>query len=123
MSALFLAALASAAQPGRTISDARIAAIAASPFDQRAMMFHHELLGLNRRMRVVADYPCSDVCPQATVRIIHYDRRPGPGCEAAGGVTASRMVPVSITVQRVDYCVPRVLERGQAVRRRPKSGR
>jgi len=122
MSALLLAALAGAAQPG-PISDARIAAIAASRFDQRAMMFHHELLGLNRGMRVVADYPCSDVCPQATVRIIHYDRPPGPGCEAAGGVTASRMVPISIAVQRVDYCVPAVLERGQTVRRRPKSGR
>ena len=122
MSALLLAALAGAAQPG-PISDARIAAIAASRFDQRAMMFHHELLGLNRGMRVVADYPCSDVCPQATVRIIHYDRPPGPGCEAAGGVTASRMVPISIAVQRVDYCVPAVLERGQPAKRRPYRGR
>jgi hypothetical protein len=122
MSALLAAALASAIQPG-PISDARIAAIAASPFNQQAMMFHHELLGLNRGMRVVADYPCSDVCPQATVRIIHYDRPPGPGCEAAGGVTASRMVPISITVQRVDYCVPTVLERGQAIRRRPQRGK
>ena len=122
MSALLLAALAGAAQPG-PISDARIAAIAASPFDRRAMMFHHELLGLNRGMRVLADYPCSDVCPDATVRIIHYDRPPGPGCEAAGGVTASRMVPISIAVQRVDYCVPAVLERGQPIGRRPRRGR
>src|SRR3954467_14071644 len=72
MSALIFAALAAAALP-RPISDARIAAIEASPFDRRAMMFRHELLGLNRGMRVVADYPCSDVCPDATVRIIHYD--------------------------------------------------
>jgi hypothetical protein len=121
MSALLLAALAFSAQPG-PIGDARIAAIAASPFDQRAMMFHHELLGLNRGMRVVADYPCSDVCPESTVRIIHYDRPPGPGCEAAGGVTASRLVPMSITVRRVDYCVPAVLERGQAMKRRPRRG-
>ena len=116
MSALIAAALAIAAQP-RPISDARIAAIAASRFDQRAMMFRHELLGLNRGMRVVADYPCSDVCPQATVRIIHYDRPPGPGCEAAGGVTASRMVPRSIAVVRMDFCVPAVLERGPRTRR------
>lgn len=122
MSALLLAVLAGAAQPG-PISDARIAAIAASRFDRRAMMFHHELLGRNRGMRVLADYPCSDVCPDATVRIIHYDRPPGPGCEAAGGVTASRMVPISIAVQRVDYCVPAVLERGPAVGRRPRRGR
>ena len=118
MPALLLAALASAALP-RPISDARIAAIAARPFDQRAKMFHHELLGLNRGLRVLADYPCSDVCPDATVRIIHYDRPPGRGCEAAGGVTASRMVPISISVQRVDYCVPAVLERGQPAKRRP----
>ena len=117
MSALLLAALAGAAQPG-PISDARIAAIAASRFDRRAMMFHHELLGLNRGMRVLADYPCSDVSPDATVRIIHYDRPPGPGCEAAGGVTASRMVPVSIAVMRRDFCVPAVLERGPRTRHR-----
>ena len=122
MSALLLAALAGAARPG-PISDARIAAIAASRFDRRAMMFHHELLGLNRGLRVLADYPCSDVCPDATVRIIHYDRPPGPGCEAAGGVTASRMVPISIAVQRVDYCVPAVLERGQPAKRRPYRAR
>ena len=117
MSASIFAALAASALP-RPISDARIAAIDASPFDQRAMMFHHELLGLNRGMRVVADYPCSDVCPDATVRIIHYDRPPGRGCEAAGGVTASRMVPVSIAVVRRDFCVPAVLERGPRPRRR-----
>jgi hypothetical protein len=113
MSALIFAALAAAAAQPRPISDARIAAIDASPFDRRAMMFHREQLGLNRGMRVVADYPCSDVCPDATVRIIHYDRPPGRGCEAAGGVTAGRMTPVSIAVQRVDYCVPAVLERGR----------
>src|SRR4051812_16017474 len=113
MSALIFVALAAAGAQPRPISDARIAAIDASRFDRRAMMFHHELLGLNRGMRVVADYPCSDVCPDATVRIIHYDRPPGRGCEAAGGVTASRMTPVSIAVQRVDYCGPAVLERGR----------
>src|SRR4051794_34752609 len=116
MSALILAALAAAGAQPRPISDARIAAIDASPFDRRAMMFRHELLGLNRGMRVVADYPCSDICPEATVRIIHFDRPPGRGCEAAGGVTASRMVPRSIAVVRMDFCVPAVLERGPRTR-------
>jgi hypothetical protein len=106
-----LLALAGPAVPPPPISDAQLAALDAHPFDHGQLMFHHDVLGLNHGMRVIADYPCSDVCPAATTRIIHYDRAPGPGCEAAGGATVTRMVPRSIAVVRQDFCVPRILAR------------
>jgi hypothetical protein len=55
---------------------------------------------------VVADYPCSDICPDYTTRIIHYAARPGAECDRIGGATVTRMVPVSIAVMRQQFCVP-----------------
>jgi hypothetical protein len=110
-SILALLALTAMAAPAQ-LTDRAIAAYAARPYDKRAMMFHHVVLGLHRGIRVVVDFPCSDVCPDATTQIIHYDLAPGPGCERAGGVTVERMVPVSIAVMRRPFCVPRILASG-----------
>jgi len=97
------------AAPGPSISDAEVAAYAAKPFDKAAMMFHRVNLGVNHGAPVVAEFPCSDICPQYTTRIIHYDLDPGPACAAAGGVDVVRMVPVSIAVMQKHFCVPKVL--------------
>ena len=108
-------ALASAARADvpRTLSDADLVAYAAKPFDKQAMMERHVAVGLHHGVPVVADFPCSDVCPDYTVRIIHYDVTPGEACAKAGGVTQARLVPYSIAVIEKDFCVPKVLaERG-----------
>jgi hypothetical protein len=91
------------------ISDEALAAFAATPFDKRAKMFKHEVLGINHGMTVVVDYPCGDICPDYTTRIIRYDKPAGPECTAAGGVVVQRMVTVSIAVQKRDYCVPKAV--------------
>jgi hypothetical protein len=93
----------------RQLSDAELVAYAASSFDQRAMMEKHVVVGLHRGQRVIADFPCSDICPQYTKRIIHYDVAPGAACAAAGGVTQTRSVPVSIAVMNKDFCIPKPL--------------
>jgi hypothetical protein len=107
--ALALTIATAQASPPRPISDAEIARIATAPFNQREKMFHHDVLGINRGMIVVADYPCSDVCPVYTVRIIHYDHPAGPSCERAGGVSVDRRVPRGIAVHDERFCVPRVV--------------
>lgn len=109
MSALLFLTLAATvqAQP-RAISDIELARIDHAPFDRSAKMSTREVLGVNRGMIVAADYPCSDICPDYTVRIIHYDRPAGPGCEAAGGVSVTRTVPRSIAAVRERFCVPAV---------------
>jgi hypothetical protein len=73
------------------------------------MMFHHLVLGVRQGVRVVADFPCGDICPDYTTRIIHYEVEPGPGCDAAGGVVVSYPVPRSIAVIRQPFCIPKVL--------------
>jgi hypothetical protein len=93
----------------KQLSDADLVAYAASTFDHRAMMGKHIVVGLHRGRRVIADFPCSDICPDYTTRIIHYDVAPGASCVAAGGVTESRRVPVSIAVMDKDFCIPKPL--------------
>lgn len=99
-----------AAEP-RALSDADLVAYAAAPYDQAAMMGKRITLGLHHGVAVVAEFPCSDVCPQYTKRIIHYDIAPGAACEAAGGVTQGRLVPFSIAVVMRDFCIPKPLAR------------
>jgi len=67
------------------------------------------ILGLHHGMPVMVEARCSDVCPNYTVRIIHYLAEPGASCSKLGGDTVSIMVPVSITAQNRDFCIPHIL--------------
>jgi hypothetical protein len=112
VAALVVAALASpalAGAPVRQLTDADLLAYAAKPFDKGAMMFKRVALGLHHGAPVVADFPCGDVCPNYTVRIIHYDAPPGPACAKLAGVVETRAVPVSIAMSSQSFCVPAVL--------------
>ncbi|HEY1751484.1 MAG TPA: hypothetical protein VGG29_09475 [Caulobacteraceae bacterium] len=107
-----LAALALAAPAlaqTRQLSDADLVAYAARPFDKEAMMGRQVTLGLHNGAPVVADFPCSDLCPAYTVRIIHYEAPPGPACERIGGVTRNELVPRGIGVAEEPFCVPKPL--------------
>jgi hypothetical protein len=93
----------------RTLSDADLVAYAAAKYDSAAMMGKRITLGLHHGLPVVVEFPCSDICPQYTTQIIHYDLAPGAACAAAGGVTVTRRVPFSIAVIARDFCVPKAL--------------
>jgi hypothetical protein len=112
---LAVAALASpqrlaAAEP-RKLSDADLVAYDAQSFDHAAMMGKRVIVGLYNGVPVVAEFPCSDICPDYTTRIVHLDVAPGAACTAAGGVTQSRRVPFSIAMVERDFCIPRPLAR------------
>src|SRR5947209_4127841 len=65
-----------------SLSDTDLTAYAARPFDKRAMMFKHVVVGVHHGASVVADFPCGDICQDYTTRIIHYDVTPGAACRA-----------------------------------------
>jgi hypothetical protein len=67
------------------------------------------MLGVHKGAPVIVDIRCSDVCPNYTVRIIHYTVDAGPACAKLGGDTAAIMVPVSIAVMKQNFCIPHVL--------------
>jgi len=100
----------SAAPP--KLSDADLIAYAAQPFDHMAMMGKRITIGLYRGAPVIAEFPCSDICPQYTTRLIHFDIAPGAACAAAGGVTQLRRVPFSIAMVEREFCIPKPLAAG-----------
>jgi hypothetical protein len=97
----------------RHVSDAQLIRYAATAFDKRKMMFKRETIGLHRGTLVVADFPCSDVCPVYTRRIIHYDVAP-PQCGGVRGVVVAELYPLGIAVTKRDFCEPAVLARKRA---------
>lgn len=68
------------------------------------MAFHHFELGIHRGIPVVADFPCGDICPNYTVRIIHYDIAPGPECLTRGGILRSIKVIKGIAQRDTPFC-------------------
>ncbi|MEA2461981.1 MAG: hypothetical protein QOH90_2158, partial [Actinomycetota bacterium] len=108
--AAFLLILSGMAQPGPPpLSDHAIAAYAARPWDKARMMGRHQVLGLHNGVRVVVDFPCGDVCPNYTTRVIHYDVAPGPACVRARGVVRHAIIAQGPAASRRPFCVPRVL--------------
>jgi len=104
---------AEAASKPRRISDAQLIRYAATSFDKRKKMFTREVVGLHRNLLVVADYPCGDVCPTYTRRIIRYDV-PLADCARKGGVVVSERIVRGIGLASIEVCKPAVLARAPA---------
>jgi len=88
---------------------ASLQAWAGKPWDKAALMNTTVELGRYRNVPVVAEFPCSDVCPQYTVRIIHYQLPPEASCASVGGVEKEVLVPIAITVRSKTFCIPEPL--------------
>jgi hypothetical protein len=88
---------------------AALQAWAGQPWDKAALMNTTVALGRYRNVPVVAEFPCSDVCPQYTVRIIHYQLPPEASCASVGGVEKEVLVPIAITVRPKTFCIPEPL--------------
>ena len=88
---------------------AALQAYAGKPWDKAALMNTTVELGHYQNVPVVAEFPCSDVCPQYTVRIIHYQLPPNASCASVGGVEKKVLVPVAITVLPKTFCIPEPL--------------
>lgn len=114
LGAAALSACASQAATPGVLDDAALTAYAAKPFDKAAMMHSTAELGRHHGQRLVADFPCADVCPQYTVRIIHYVLPDGVTCASVGGVEKDVLVPVAITVRSKSFCVPKVVADDEA---------
>ncbi len=91
------------------VSDADLRAYAARPFDKGQMMFKTVVLGTHHGNKLIAEFPCGDVCPAYTIRVIRYELKPGERCEARGGVLETLSVPQSIAMVKREFCIPPVL--------------
>ena len=103
------AAAPAAPAPVGQMNAAALHAYADKPWDKAALMNTTVELGSYRHVPVVAEFPCSDVCPNYTVRIIHYRLPADMSCASAGGVEKQVLVPVAITVLPKTFCIPEPL--------------
>ena len=103
------ALLVAATVPTDTLSDDALVAYAQAPYSKVEKSLQHDVLGIHHGVEVVADFPCSDLCPNYTTRVIHYAVEPGPDCDKIGGRAREMNVPVSIAVMRKTFCVPGIL--------------
>jgi hypothetical protein len=97
-----------AGEPGQLDATA-LQAWANRSWDKAALMDVTVEVGRYRGMPVVAEHPCADVCPQYTVRIIHYRLPPDVSCASVGGVEKEVLVPFAIAVRSETVCVPDAL--------------
>ncbi len=102
-------ATACATAPATQMDAAALRAYADKPWDKAALMNTTVELGSYRHVPVVAEFPCSDVCPNYTVRIIHYRLPADASCASVGGVEKQVLVPVAITVLPKTFCIPEPL--------------
>ena len=107
----FLAAafglLAAASASARSISEAELLAYASTPYD--SVENKKIALGGLDGTQVVADFICSDICPDYTVRVIHYELRADQTCSSVGGVEKALSIPVGIAATDRVFCFPKVL--------------
>ena len=95
--------------PTKEVSDEEILRYASAPYDKRSVSDHYVLLGVNRSTPVVAEYICSDVCPDYTVRVVHYQLSPRQACADIPGVERKQTIPVAIAAMDKLYCYPQII--------------
>ena len=66
-------------------------------------------IGEHHGNTVVIETQCSDLCPENTLRIIHYDVPDVESCARIGGVIKQILVPIAITVAPRQFCFPEVI--------------
>jgi hypothetical protein len=99
------------------LTDQDILDYAASGYDKEEMMLQKVEVGSHNGMALIAEFPCSDLCPDNTTRVIRYDVE-NEECEARGGVLHTMFVPSDIAMVEQEYCFPTVLvENWEAYRR------
>ena len=92
-----------------TIDDRRLLDYASRSYDKRGMENTTVRLGAHLGTPVIAEFPCSDMCPDYTVRIVHYALAEGQSCSEVGGVEKSILVPMGIGQIERTYCFPAIL--------------
>ncbi|RLE41712.1 hypothetical protein DRJ16_05840, partial [Candidatus Woesearchaeota archaeon] len=90
------------------LSDKELLNYAKSHFDKEKVMGKNFILGYHNGIPVRVSFPCSDVCPRNTIRIIRYDVSLGK-CESVGGEIKSIYVPFDEALKAEAFCFPKVI--------------
>jgi len=106
--AVFCASAYSEAPPP-VVSDQEILDYASRPFNKYNIAQSRVILGLHKGTTVAVDFICSDLCPEYTVRVIHYELGNEHKCSDIGGIEKKVRVPVAIAAMDKTFCFPKIL--------------
>ena len=90
------------------VSNTELLGFARSYIDKDKMMFKEFTIGRNNGYPIKVSYPCSDICPQNTIRIIRYDV-PVAECNKVGGVLKEIYVPFGLATSPQEFCFPKTM--------------
>ncbi len=94
--------------PNERLSDEQLLQYARSSFDKGEMWGKHLIIGYHNEVPVEVSFPCSDVCPDATIRIIRYNVTL-KDCKSVDGKIKSIYVPRGIGIELAEFCFPKVI--------------
>jgi hypothetical protein len=110
LSSLFLSSLSLAKETNLpTLTDNALLNFYHEPYQKIKVMNTQKELGYYHGGKVVVDYPCSDVCPDYTKRIISIQLGENQTCDSVNGSTISIGIPEGIALKNEDFCVPKIL--------------
>lgn len=91
------------------LTDSDIALYQTENFNRATFQSKTIVLGFHHGLKVIAEHPCGDICPENTRRIVRYDVKK-EDCVRLGGALGYRFVFHGDSVGILEFCVPPVLE-------------
>jgi len=86
----------------------KILKFAMNPYAKGAKMNTTETLGMHNKNKVQVIYPCGDICPDYTTRIIHYKIAIN-NCKSIGGIIKKKRVVRGRASNIESFCVPAII--------------
>ena len=90
------------------LTNNRILKFAMEPYAKSAKMNTTEILGTHNKNILQVIYPCGDICPDYTKRIIHY-KIEMKNCKNIGGIIKKKRIVRGRASNIESFCVPVVI--------------
>jgi hypothetical protein len=100
--------VAASASVVKELADKEILALAMSPYDKSEKMLTEEKLGFHKGNELIVIYPCGDICPHYTKRVIHYKVKIEK-CAESGGIVKEIRVVRGRGSNEEPFCFPKVI--------------
>lgn len=95
-------------QKDRVLTDEELLEYAQSSFDKKEMMFKDMIIGTHNGTSVRVTFPCADLCPDYTTRVMRYDVDVSQ-CASVGGAVKALYVPIAAGLANQTFCFPKIL--------------
>ena len=95
-------------KPQKELTSAQVLSLLKQNYDLETLSGSKVIVGKYMGTAVVVDFPCSDVCPANTFKIVRYDVEWNQ-CADIGGKIEELKFPMGIAVGLKKFCVPKVI--------------